>query len=178
MKYRYLSLLVVFFTATSFAAIWPTIKPSSPTSAAPSATAPAAAAPAPVAAPTPVTATAPPPPDQTPGAASYVVPSFVGVYRCHGTDPYLNKDYTGTVKVTQQNTVYRLEMDYDTGEKSIGTGGLYDKYLMSVVFQDTTDPKHIGLEQYHFTPDYKTMSGYWVYLGKDKLGKEICEKQS
>jgi hypothetical protein len=68
-------------------------------------------------------------------------------------------------------------MSYDTGEKALGTGGLYDKHLLSVVFQDTSDPHHVGLEQYHFTEDYKTMSGYWVYLGKDKLGKEICDKQ-
>ena len=116
--------------------------------------------------------------NSTPGATSAIVPSFVGVYKCKGIDPYLNdKTYTGTVTVTQQNTVYRLEMDYDTGEKAIGTGGLYDQHLLSVVFQDTTDPKHVGLEQYHFTDDYKTMSGYWVYLGNDKLGKEICDKQ-
>ena len=102
---------------------------------------------------------------------------FLGTYKCTGTDPYLNKKYSGTVVVHQQHTVYRLEMNYDTGEHYLGTGGQYDPTLMSVVFQDTQNPKRIGLEQYTFIDKEKTrMQGYWVYLGDDKLGVEVCKK--
>ncbi len=108
---------------------------------------------------------------------SFADTDFAGVYKCHGTDPYLNKAYTGTVTVTHQHSVYKLEMDYDTGETANGTGGQYDATLMSVVFQDKKDPKKVGLEQYTFTPNKQIMQGYWVYLGQTKLGTEICERQ-
>jgi hypothetical protein len=102
--------------------------------------------------------------------------TFQGVYNCKGKDPYLNSDYSGTVTITPQNTVYRLDMKYDTGEEDLGTGGLYDQTLLSVVFQDQNNKAHIGLEQYHFSPDHKKIGGFWVYLGQDKLGTEVCEK--
>jgi hypothetical protein len=101
---------------------------------------------------------------------------FVGQYTCKGSDPYLNRHYSGTVSISQQNTVYSLKMDYDTGEHSIGTGGQWDENLMSVVFQNQKNRKNIGLEQYHFSPDHSRIEGFWVYLGKDKLGKEVCTK--
>jgi hypothetical protein len=110
-------------------------------------------------------------------STSFAAGVFEGVYKCVGTDPYLEKTYTGTVTITQQNTVYRLNMDYDTGEKALGTGGQYDSTLLSVVFQDTDDLKKVGLEQYKFSKDKKTIQGYWVYLGHDKLGKEVCTKE-
>jgi hypothetical protein len=101
---------------------------------------------------------------------------FEGTYKCHGSDPYLNSDYKGTIVVTPQNAVYSLTMDYDTGESSVGTGGEYDKNVMFVVFQNKKDLKQVGLEQYQFSDNDTKISGYWVYLGKDKLGREICEK--
>ena len=104
-------------------------------------------------------------------------PDFAGAYKCHGFDPYLNRSYTGTVIVVPQNTVYRLEMNYDTGEKYLGTAGLYDNNTISVVFQDTKDLKKVGLERYSYSEDRKSIQGYWVYLGKDKLGTEVCEKE-
>lgn len=109
---------------------------------------------------------------------TYAEADFLGTYRCTGYDPYLNEKYSGTVIVKQQNTVYQLNMNYDTGEHSIGTGGQYDPTLISVVFQDVKNIKNTGLEQYHFSDDKKTMQGYWVYLGNDKLGNEICERVS
>lgn len=103
-------------------------------------------------------------------------PDFAGTYKCEGFDPYLNKNYTGTIRIIQQNTVYRLEMEYDTGEKATGTAGLFDRNTISVVFQDTEDPKKIGLERYSYSKDFKKIQGYWVYLHQDKLGTEVCEK--
>jgi hypothetical protein len=110
----------------------------------------------------------------TPGYAALTL--FSGVYHCKGTDPYENKSYSGTVTITPQHGVYQLEMDYDDGANAVGTGGQYDPTLLSVVFQDKNNLKHIGLEQYTFTPDHKTIQGYWVYLGDHRLGKEVCEK--
>jgi hypothetical protein len=103
--------------------------------------------------------------------------SFVGTYHCKGHDPYINSNYTGTLVVKQQNAVYNITMQYNTGEKYKATGGQYNNELMSVVFQDTHDLHRVGLEQYRFLDDEKKIGGYWVYLGKDKLGKEICVKQ-
>jgi hypothetical protein len=68
-------------------------------------------------------------------------------------------------------------MEYDTGEKSIGTAGIWDNETIAVVFQNTRDPKVVGLERYSYSKDHKKIQGYWVYLGKDKLGKEVCEKE-
>ena len=107
----------------------------------------------------------------------FAEPDFAGTYKCTGWDPYLDKPYTGKVQLIPQNTVYQLEMTYDTGEKSIGTAGLYDDNTLSVVFQDKKDANKIGLERYSYSPDHKKIQGYWVYLGKDKLGKEVCEKE-
>jgi hypothetical protein len=101
---------------------------------------------------------------------------FEGTYNCKGFDPYLNRNYTGTVIVKQQHAVYSLDMHYDTGENYRGTGGQYDPTLMSVVFQDKKDLKRVGLEQYALSNDKNTMQGYWVYLGEDKLGTEICNR--
>lgn len=101
---------------------------------------------------------------------------YVGVYKCRGHDPYLNKDYSGTLTVEQQNTVYKISMKYDTGETYRATGGPYGNELLSVVFQDTADCKRVGLEQYYWDKQYQKMGGFWVYLGEDKLGKEWCEK--
>ena len=101
---------------------------------------------------------------------------FVGTYRCEGFDPYLNKKYSGAVVVLQQNTVYRVEMTYDTGEAYHATGGQYDPTLMSVVFQNDENLKQVGLEQYKLSDDKQTMSGYWVYLGGEKLGREVCQR--
>jgi hypothetical protein len=103
--------------------------------------------------------------------------SFIGTYHCTGHDPYLNRDYTGTVVIAQQNTVYKISMTYDTGEKYIATGGQYNEELLSVVFQDVNDLHKVGLEQYRLTPNRKQMGGYWVYLGEDKLGREVCLKE-
>ena len=111
-------------------------------------------------------------------AATIAEPIFAGTYKCHGFDPYLNKYYSGTAIIKQQNTVYSIQMSYDTGEISRATGGQYNEKLLSVAFQDTKDLKKVGLEQYTLQDDKKTIEGYWVYLGKDKLGKETCEKVS
>jgi hypothetical protein len=108
----------------------------------------------------------------------YAETGFEGTYHCKGTDPYMNKTYEGTVKVSHKNAVYQLEMTYDNGEKAVGTGGQYEPTLRSVVFQDQENLKHIGLEQYTFTPDRKKIQGYWVYLGEDKLGREVCDRVS
>ena len=104
-------------------------------------------------------------------------PNFAGTYKCKGFDPYLNKDYSGTIHIVPQNTVYRLEMIYDTHEKEMGTAGLYDNNTLAVVFQDAKDLKKVGLERYSYSEDHKKIQGYWVYLGKDKLGQEVCEKE-
>ena len=110
-------------------------------------------------------------------SACFATPNFAGTYQCTGYDPYLEETYSGTIRIIPQNTVYRLEMEYDTGEKAIGTAGLFDQNTISVVFQDAKDLKKIGLERYSYSADHKKIQGYWVYLGKDKLGKEICEKK-
>ncbi|GEM_PF-6123786 len=104
-------------------------------------------------------------------------PDFEGTYRCAGFDPYINKDYSGTVHIVRYNTVYNLLMEYDTGEVARGTAGLWDSATLAVVFQDLKNLQNIGLERYSFSKDRKRIQGYWVYLGKDKLGKEVCEKQ-
>lgn len=67
-------------------------------------------------------------------------------------------------------------MSYDTGDEAVGTGGLYDLNTIAVVFQDTRDHKKIGLERYSLSKDRQHIEGFWVYLGKDKLGRESCEK--
>ncbi len=104
--------------------------------------------------------------------------NFIGSYHCNGFDPYLNKKYSGTVKVEQQNAVYKITMLYDTGEKYVATGGQYNEELLSVVFQQVGDLKVVGLEQYHLSEDKNAMGGYWVYLGKDKLGSEVCTRDT
>jgi hypothetical protein len=104
--------------------------------------------------------------------------AFAGVYDCTGTDPYLNTDYTGTVTVKQQNSVYLLDMSYNTGEKYVGTGGQYNPTLMFVAFQDTKNLNRVGLEQYTLSDDKSTIQGFWVYLKEDKLGKEVCKRRS
>lgn len=103
--------------------------------------------------------------------------AFAGVYDCKGTDPYLKKEYTGTVTVKQQNAVYILEMKYDTGETYVGTGGQYNPTLMFVAFQDIKNPQRVGLEQYTLTDDKSSIQGYWVYLKDDKLGSEVCKRR-
>lgn len=108
----------------------------------------------------------------------FAASTFEGVYQCEGTDPYLNKKYSGTLTITPQNTVYQISMKYDTGEELRGTGGQYNNQLLSVVFQDVHDLKKTGLEQYQWSEDKTRMGGYWVYLGKDKLGTEVCEKKA
>jgi hypothetical protein len=105
-------------------------------------------------------------------------PSFAGSYHCKGFDPYLKKPYTGVVKIKPQNTVYSLDMDYDTGDHDNGTGGMYDKTLLFVVFQDPKNLKHVGLEQYRFSDNFSKISGFWVYLNEDKLGTEICDRDA
>ncbi|OGT46877.1 MAG: hypothetical protein A3E83_08960 [Gammaproteobacteria bacterium RIFCSPHIGHO2_12_FULL_41_20] len=108
--------------------------------------------------------------------ACYAAPNFTGIYKCKGFDPYLNKEYSGTIRIIPQNTVYSLEMEYNTGDKAIGTGGLYDDNTIAVVFQNVKDLKKVGLERYSYSQDHLSIQGYWVYLGQDKLGKEVCEK--
>lgn len=101
---------------------------------------------------------------------------FIGSYQCKGYDPYLKKNYTGVVIIKQQNSVYKLKMAYNTGEEANATGGLFDADTIAVVFQDTKDLKKVGLERYELAQDGKTIQGYWVYLGGDMLGTEVCEK--
>jgi len=104
-------------------------------------------------------------------------PNFEGTYKCKGFDPYLNTAYSGKIKIVHYNTVYNLIMKYDTGDTAIGTAGLWDNDTIAVVFQDIKNPKIVGLERYSYTKDHKKIQGYWVYLGKDKLGEEMCEKE-
>jgi hypothetical protein len=101
---------------------------------------------------------------------------FAGTYTCHGYDPYMDRNYSGSVVIFPDKTVYKLDMVYDTGDKDIGTGGKYSDDLLSVVFQSRKDLKQVGLEQYHFTDNDTKISGFWVYLGKNKLGREVCER--
>ena len=109
-------------------------------------------------------------------ASFAAIPSFEGVYRCKGFDPYLNQDYSGTIRITPNNAVYQLVMEYNTGEVARGTAGRWDDTTLAVVFQDLKNLENIGLERYSFSNDYKRIQGYWVYLGRDRLGKEVCEK--
>jgi hypothetical protein len=109
-------------------------------------------------------------------SAAWAASDFEGSYNCKGHDPYENKDYSGHVTVTHTHAVYQLEMNYGAGVEMSATGGQYDPTLMSVVFQDKKDLKRVGLEQYKFADDKKKMQGYWVYLGGEKLGTEVCER--
>lgn len=109
---------------------------------------------------------------------SFAASEFLGTYHCTGFDPYLNQNYSGTIVVEQQNAVYKITMKYDTGQIYKATGGQYNERLLSVVFQDEKDLKVVGLEQYHWIKDKKEMGGFWVYLGKDQLGKEICVRDA
>lgn len=109
---------------------------------------------------------------------SFAMSEFEGTYRCAGFDPYLNKDYSGTVRIVRYNTVYNLLMEYDTGEVARGTAGLWDSSTLAVVFQDLKNLQNIGLERYSFSADRTRIQGYWVYLGNYKLGKEICQRVS
>ena len=106
----------------------------------------------------------------------YAQYNFAGVYECEGFDPYLKRHYTGVIVIKPQNTVYKLTMAYNTGEEAKGTGGLYDDDTIAVVFQDSRDARKVGLERYSLSEDQKYIQGYWVYLGQDKLGTEICKK--
>jgi hypothetical protein len=111
-------------------------------------------------------------------STGYCLPDYTGTYKCKGMDPYTKDTYTGTITIEPQNTVYKLYMSYDTGENSVGTGGLFDEDELAVVFQNVDDSKKVGLERYARDPkNPNKLQGYWVYLGQDKLGKEICEKQ-
>jgi hypothetical protein len=100
---------------------------------------------------------------------------FTGSYKCTGSDPYLHENYGGTVVITKDNDVYQLEMDYTTGEKSTGTAIEHGDNTLFVTFQDKENSKNIGLQQYTKDGNDK-MSGNWVYLGHNKIGKESCEK--
>jgi|GEM_PF-3100868 hypothetical protein len=100
---------------------------------------------------------------------------FSGKYNCTGYDPYLNQKYTGQIEIVQNESVYDIKMHYSTNDHMIGTGGQYDDQLLFVVFQDQKDLKKVGLEQYQRKGEH-TIAGYWTYLGKNKLGEEICEK--
>lgn len=101
---------------------------------------------------------------------------FTGSYECRGYDPYLERSYSGIIIIKPQNTVYSVKMAYNTGEEANGTAGLYDDNTIAVVFQDTKDLTKVGLERYSLSEDEDHIEGYWVYLGKDKLGTEICKK--
>lgn len=101
---------------------------------------------------------------------------FTGSYECQGYDPYLKTKYTGVIIIKQQKTVYSVKMAYSTGEEANGTAGLYDDNTIAVVFQDTKDLKKVGLERYSLSEDENQIEGYWVYLGGDQLGTEICKK--
>lgn len=107
----------------------------------------------------------------------FATPNFAGSYKCKGFDPYLNRAYTGKVTISPQNTVYHLVMKYDSNDVYHGTGGLYDEQTISVVFQDPKNLKKVGLERYSYADDKKSIQGYWVYLGKDKLGSEVCIRE-
>jgi len=108
---------------------------------------------------------------------SYALVDFEGTYACAGVDPYENKDYKGIIKIIRQPPVYQLEMDYDDGDHLVGTAGLFDNDALAVVFQNTKKKELIGLERYSFSDKkHKKIQGYWVYLGQEKLGKEVCEK--
>jgi hypothetical protein len=89
-----------------------------------------------------------------------------GSYMCKGTDPYINKNYAGIITVRAQdndeensdesgtassddNSVFQLTMNYETGEKSLGTG-FFSNNLLSVVFQDTASADIIGLQYYSY----------------------------
>jgi len=108
---------------------------------------------------------------------SFANHDFEGTYRCAGFDPYLNEDYAGTIHIVQYKAVYHLLMEYDTGEVARGTAGLWDTDTLAVVFQDLKNLANIGLERYSFSNDGTKIQGYWVYLGRDQLGKEVCVKQ-
>ena len=109
--------------------------------------------------------------------SAFAFHDFTGTYKCTGHDPYLNRDYHGTVTISQQNTVYKILMKYNTGEEYDATGGQYSDDLLSVVFQDKNNLKIVGLEQYRYDEKYNAMGGFWVYLGKDKIGTETCKKE-
>lgn len=98
------------------------------------------------------------------------------IYECKGYDPYLKRNYTGVIVIKPQNTVYSLKMAYNTGEEVKGTGGLYDNNTIAVVFQDKRDARKVGLERYSVADDSEHIQGYWVYLGQDQLGSEVCNK--
>lgn len=162
---------------------------------------------------------------------TFAASSIEGSYKCQGTDPYTNKNYTGTVTISASSNaivnpnlnapvnpnpnapvnagadasdapikapeeiktapdalkassdsaavgseaVFQLSMNYETGEKSLGTGFL-DNNLLSVVFQDTASADKIGLQHYTYSEATKELKGNWVYLGKDKVGQETCVK--
>ena len=103
------------------------------------------------------------------------IANFTGKYKCSGFDPYLNKAYKGSIEITENEVVYDIKMHYDTGETYQATGGQYTDELLFVVFQDTHNLKRVGLEQYELKED-NTIAGYWVYLGQNKLGSEVCVK--
>ena len=98
------------------------------------------------------------------------------IFKCQGVDPLLKQEYSGLITISKNGDVYNLQMDYDTGEKSIGTGILKDRTL-SVIFKDANNASNTGVQLYVITDHNKRLEGDWVYLGRNSIGKETCVKK-
>jgi hypothetical protein len=98
------------------------------------------------------------------------------VFKCSGVDPLLKQEYSGLITISRNGEVYNLQMDYDTGEKSLGTGILRG-HTLSVIFKDANNSSNLGVQLYVITDHNRRLEGDWVYIGKNSIGKEICQKK-
>lgn len=103
-----------------------------------------------------------------------------GSYKCTGNDPFIKKDYVGTVTIAKAGQAYAVNMSFDKGDRLLGTGILNKKgKTLSIVTRDTRDTKNPGYAVTYFNIKNggKKLEGQWTLLDSTKIADEVCERQ-
>lgn len=102
----------------------------------------------------------------------YMFAHLTGTYKVNGFDPATNQDYTGTLVITKNDSVYTALWTFPGPSNDIGTGVREDDFL-SIAFNEDNGIS-FGTQLYEIDGD--TLHGPWVRLGATEKGFEKAKK--
>lgn len=106
-----------------------------------------------------------------------LVTDISGKYSCTGYDAFYDLKYSGNLTIKHVGNTYQFNWDFgQEGGRYSGTA-LYDpnEDSVAVMFTNPAYPTEVGVGIYVITKE-GTLSGNWVYQGRDQISNETCKK--
>jgi len=99
--------------------------------------------------------------------------SISGEYGITGFNPYSQKSYQGKAIVEENGDVCNVTWHISPASQVFTGTGIRKGDSLSVAFRNLSNDAEVGVYTYQIKDD--TLTGKWIYIGRDKKGSETLK---